>query len=51
MLKAIGVDDRTAVLRFSLARTTAPADVDAAVDALRGAIEEISPLAKSGARG
>jgi cysteine desulfurase len=51
VLKAIGVDDRTAVLRFSLARTTAPADVDAAVDALRGAIEEISPLAKSGARG
>jgi cysteine desulfurase len=46
VLKAIGVDDRTAVLRFSLARTTGPADVDAAVDALRGAVEEISPLAR-----
>ena len=50
VLKAIGVDDRTAVLRFSLARTTGPADVDAAVDALRGAVEEIaeiSPLARN----
>jgi cysteine desulfurase len=50
VLKAIGVDDRTAVLRFSLARTTMPADVDAAVEALRGAIEEISPLANVPAR-
>ncbi|HSZ82489.1 MAG TPA: cysteine desulfurase family protein [Polyangia bacterium] len=46
VLKAIGLDDRTAVLRFSLARTTTPADVDAAVDALRGAVAEISPLAR-----
>jgi cysteine desulfurase len=54
VLKAIGIDDRTAVLRFSLARTTAPGDVDAAVDALRGALEElggISPLAKRPRRG
>ena len=51
VLKAIGVDDHTAVLRFSLARTTVPGDVDAAVDALRGAVEEISPLAKTPARG
>jgi cysteine desulfurase len=49
VLKAIGVDDGTAVLRFSLARTTAPGDVDAAVDALRGALEEISR--SPGARG
>ena len=46
VLKAIGVDDRTAVLRFSLCRTTSPDDVDAAVDALRGALEEIEPLAR-----
>jgi cysteine desulfurase len=45
VLKAIGVDDRTAVLRFSLARTTGPDDVDAAVDALRGAINEIAEIA------
>jgi cysteine desulfurase len=51
VLKAIGVDDHTAVLRFSLARTTSPDDIDAAVDALRGAIEEISPLANAAARG
>ena len=50
VLKAIGVDDRTAVLRFSLARTTTPADVDAAVEALLGAVEEISALANAGAR-
>ncbi|HEY2730843.1 MAG TPA: cysteine desulfurase family protein [Polyangia bacterium] len=46
VLKAIGVDDRTAVLRFSLARTTTPDDVDAAVDALRAAVLEISPLVR-----
>ena len=51
VLKAIGVDDRTAVLRFSLARTTTPADIDAAVEALRGAVEEISPLANATRRG
>ena len=51
VLKAIGVDDHTAVLRFSLARTTTPDDVDAAVDALRGAVQEISPLANAAGRG
>jgi cysteine desulfurase len=50
VLKAIGVDDRTAVLRFSLARTTAPGDVDAAVDALRGAVEEIASMPTTRAR-
>jgi cysteine desulfurase len=50
VLKAIGVDDRTAVLRFSLARTTTPDDIDAAVDALRGALDEISPLANATGR-
>ncbi len=44
VLKALGVDDRTAVLRFSLARTTGPSDVDAAVEALRGAIHEIAEI-------
>ncbi|HVZ73776.1 MAG TPA: cysteine desulfurase family protein [Polyangia bacterium] len=53
VLKAIGVDDDTAVLRFSLARTTTPAEIDAAVEALRGALEELAPLSKlaKGGRG
>jgi cysteine desulfurase len=51
VLKAIGVDDDTGVIRFSLARTTTPADVDAAVEALGGAVEEISLLAKPARRG
>jgi cysteine desulfurase len=54
VLKAIGVDDDTAVLRFSLARTTSAAEVDAAVEALRGALQEIAeiaPLAKAPGRG
>jgi cysteine desulfurase len=46
VLKAIGIDDHTAVLRFSLARTTVPGEIDAAVDALRGAVEEIAPLGR-----
>jgi cysteine desulfurase len=50
VLKAIGVDDHTGVIRFSLARTTVAADVDLAVEALRGAVEEISPLAKAPGR-
>ena len=33
-LKAIGIDDRTAVLRFSFSRHTPDADADAAVAAL-----------------
>jgi cysteine desulfurase len=45
VLKAIGVGEDLGVLRFSLARTTTADDVDAAVDAVRGAVEEISPLA------
>jgi cysteine desulfurase len=50
VLKAIGVDDQTGVIRFSLARTTVAADIDLAVEALRGAVEEISPLAKGPGR-
>lgn len=50
VLKAIGVSEDLGVLRFSLARTTTPDDVDAAVDALRGAVEEISPLANRSGR-
>ncbi len=49
-LKAIGVDDRTAVLRFSLCRDTTDADVDGAVRALAEAAVEIAPLANGGAR-
>ena len=51
-LKAIGVDDRTAVLRFSLSRQTTPAEVDGAVAALADAAREVAagpgafPLAK-----
>jgi cysteine desulfurase len=41
-LKAIGVDDRTGVLRFSLSRDTTDADVDGAVAALAAAAAEIA---------
>jgi cysteine desulfurase len=50
VLKAVGVDDRTAVLRFSLSRETFPAEIDAAVLALRAAVEEIAPFARASAR-
>ena len=53
-LKAIGVDDRTGVLRFSLSRETTAADVDGAIAALTDAAREVSgasPLAKRPARG
>src|SRR4029078_11403792 len=39
-LKAISVDDRTAVLRFSFSRLSRPADADAAVAALGEAAAE-----------
>jgi cysteine desulfurase len=41
-LKAIGVDDQTGVLRFSLSRDTTDAELDAAVTALAGAVTEIA---------
>jgi len=40
-LKAIGIDDRTAVLRFSFSRHTPNADADAAVAALVDAAREL----------
>jgi cysteine desulfurase len=40
-LKAIGIDDRTAVLRFSFSRSTPPTDVDAAVAALVDATRDM----------
>ena len=46
----IGVDDKTAVLRFSLSRETTPTDIDGAVAALRAAIIEIAPMVKTRAR-
>ncbi|HLK90079.1 MAG TPA: aminotransferase class V-fold PLP-dependent enzyme [Polyangia bacterium] len=49
-LKAIGVDDRTAVLRFSLSRETTAADVDGAAAALAEAAREVA-LAKRPGRG
>jgi cysteine desulfurase len=42
VLKAVGVADDVAVLRFSLCRDTTDADVDAAVAALRAAVDEIA---------
>jgi hypothetical protein len=41
-LKAIGLDDRTGGLRFSLSRDTTDADVDGAVTALAAAAAEIA---------
>ncbi len=41
-LKAIGVDDRTAVLRFSFSRLSAAGDAEAAVAALVDAVGELS---------
>ena len=41
-LKAIGVDDHTGVLRFSLSRDTTAADVDGAVAALADAAREVA---------
>jgi len=48
-LKAISVDDRTAVLRFSFSRLTVDADVDAAVVALVAATRDL--LAPGAPRG
>jgi cysteine desulfurase len=54
-LKAIGIDDRTAVLRFSLSRETTAAEIDGAVAALAEAVRDVAgspqPLAKRPARG
>jgi len=50
VLAAIGVDDRTAVLRFSFSRETTAAEADGAVAALREAIIEIAPMVNTGAR-
>jgi cysteine desulfurase len=41
-LKAVGIDDRTAVLRFSFSRLSRPADADAAVAALVDAAAELA---------
>jgi cysteine desulfurase len=46
VLAAVGVDDRAAVLRFSLSRFTSPDDVACAAAALREAIDEIRPMAR-----
>ncbi len=40
-LKAIGIDDHTGVLRFSLSRDTTQADVDGAIAALTDAAREV----------
>ncbi len=41
VLRAVGVDDDAAVLRFSLSTDTTEADIDAAVTALTDAVQEI----------
>jgi cysteine desulfurase len=41
-LVAVGIDDRTAVLRFSLSRRTTGAEIEAAVAALVGAVAELA---------
>ena len=41
-LKAIGIDDRTAVLRFSFSRLTPAADADAAVAVLVDAVGDLA---------
>ena len=50
VLAAIGVDDATAVLRFSLSRETTAADIDGTVAALREVVLEIAPMVKTRAR-
>jgi cysteine desulfurase len=55
-LKAIGLEDRTGVLRFSLSRETTAAEVDQAVAALADATREVAsgtsfPLANRAGRG
>jgi len=47
VLAAIGVDDRTAVLRFSLSRETTDQEIAAVAPALRDAASEIAPMAKT----
>lgn len=46
VLRAIGIDERTAVLRFSLSRDTTGAELSEAVRALASAVEEVSPMAR-----
>jgi cysteine desulfurase len=46
VLAAIGVDDQTAVLRFSLSRETTNQEIAAVAPALREAAAEIAPMAK-----
>jgi cysteine desulfurase len=50
VLAAVGVDERAAVLRFSLSRLTTAADIARAADALREAVDEIRPMVRQ-ARG
>jgi len=42
VLQAIGVDDETAVLRFSLSRDTTEAEIEAAIIAVDAAVAEIA---------
>ncbi|HET6284032.1 MAG TPA: cysteine desulfurase family protein [Polyangia bacterium] len=46
VLKAVGLDDHTAVLRFSLSRATTDAEIEGAIAALIEAVAEIAPMAK-----
>jgi cysteine desulfurase len=51
VLQAIGLDDDTAALRFSLSRDTTAAEVSAAVAALPAAVAEVKAVAQAGGRG
>ena len=42
VLKAVGIDDKTAVLRFSLSRETTDDDIETAVAALKASVDELS---------
>jgi cysteine desulfurase len=51
VLQAIGLDDDTAALRFSLSRDTTAAEVAAAIAALPAAVAEVMAVAQAGGRG
>lgn len=46
VLRALGIDDRTAVLRFSLSRDTTEDELSEAVQALASAVQEVAPMAR-----
>jgi cysteine sulfinate desulfinase/cysteine desulfurase-like protein len=47
VLRAIGVRDRDAVIRFSLSRLSTDGEVAQAVDALVAAVADVEPVARA----